>query len=378
VWDVVVVGAGPAGSTAALAALHEDPQARVLLLDRATFPLDKVCGDGIAPHVMDVLAGLGVTGLVDDKVPVRMLELALGEGNVARPMARPAWVVRRAELDARLVDAAVRAGAELRTQRVRRVTSEPQGVVLDAGTSTEVRARVVVGADGASSAVAREIGARRRGRMALALRGYAPTSAGREGRQVIRFGQVRQPSYAWSFDLGDGWANVGYGEVLRPGAGPPSRQLARDQLEALLPGAAHGLEGWRGHLLPLSSTRWRHPSGGVLLAGDAAGLVNPLTGEGIYYAVATGALAGRLAVRHRGPSAGPAYRHRVRRLLARHLRTTAGLARLAALPGVLPTGLRAAAADQRVFDDLVEIGLGRGAATGRMARGLISAASPLT
>lgn len=93
--------------------------------------------------------------------------------------------------------------------------------------------------------------------------------------------------------------------------------------------------------------------------------------------MATGALAGRLAVRHRGSSAGPAYRHRVRRLLAAHLRTTAGLARLATLPGVLPAGLRAATADQRVFDDLVEIGLGRGVPTGRMARGLLSAASPL-
>jgi geranylgeranyl reductase family protein len=374
-WDLAVVGAGPAGTAAAIAALRARPSARVLVLDRAAFPRDKVCGDGVAPHVIDVLEELGVPSPVADRVPVRELELSLGESRVVRPMRRSAWVVPREVLDARLLDAAVAAGAGFRVQRVRSISVRPLGVVLDGGTHREVRARVVVAADGAPSQLARCLGLRHRGRTAVALRGYAPTRPERAGRQVIRFGQKRQPSYAWSFDRGDGWANVGYGELVRHGE-PLSPALARQRLEELLPGATTGLEGWRGHLLPLSTARWTHAEGRVLLAGDAAGLVNPLTGEGIYYAVATGALAGRTAVIVPDDGAGAAYGRVVRRLLARHLRTTAALSRLSTVPGLLPAGLRAAAEDQGVFDDLGEIGLGRGVATGRMLRALLASIRP--
>ena len=93
-------------------------------------------------------------------------------------------------------------------------------------------------------------------------------------------------------------ANVGYGELLPRGRGdgsPPSRRLLLEQLEELLPGMASTGTDWRGHHLPLSSWRREQPDGRVLRVGDAAGLVNPMTGEGIYYAVATGILAGRTA-----------------------------------------------------------------------------------
>jgi flavin-dependent dehydrogenase len=129
--------------------------------------------------------------------------------------------------------------------------------------------------------------------MALAIRGYAPLSPDRRGEQQIVFGSGLLPSYAWSFDRGDGLANVGYGEALHRSRQTPTRERLMQQMETLLPGSADGGTGWRGHHLPLSSWSWPHPDGRVLLAGDAAGLVNPLTGEGIYYAVATGLIAGR-------------------------------------------------------------------------------------
>src|SRR3712207_2418439 len=113
-WDVVVVGAGPAGSMAALSALRTDPQARGLLLDRADFPRDKRCGDGVAPHVLDVVAALGVPNLLADRTPVDTLALSRGGLTTSRRMARPTYVVPRTVLDARLVEAAVGAGAELR------------------------------------------------------------------------------------------------------------------------------------------------------------------------------------------------------------------------------------------------------------------------
>ena len=368
-WDLVVVGAGPAGSTAALAALRSDPDLRVLLLDRSDFPRDKSCGDGIAPHVVDALASLGAADVVDGWTPLRRLELSRDTSAVRRTMARSVWVIPREELDARLVAHAVRAGAELRRHRVRELQLRGDGVLLDG----RHLGRVVVGADGAHSVVRQAAGLPSVGRRAIALRGYAPTQPRHRGSQLIVFGHRRQPSYAWSFDRGDGLANVGYGELLDGSThqGAPSRQLLLDQLEGLIPGAASTGDSWRGHHLPLSQARWQQPEGPVLLTGDAAGLINPMTGEGIYYAVASGILAGRTAaspaVRAAPHTAGTRHRRAVRRLLGRHLRHTWGGSRLTRLPAALDAGLAAAAGDQRVFDDLVEIGLGHGLVTPRLA-----------
>ena len=152
------------------------------------------------------------------------------------------------------------------------------------------------------------------------------------------FGSDRQPSYAWSFDRGDGWRNVGYGELLGDARTGPSRRLLLDRLEELLPGAADGRRPVaRPPPAAVGGGGWRQPDGPVLLAGDAAGLVNPMTGEGIYYAVATGLLAGRAAARGAGRRAtrGRRYPHRRRSapLLARHLRHTAVAARLSPAGG---------------------------------------------
>lgn len=367
IWDLVIVGAGPAGATAALGALAHRPDARVLLLDRERFPRDKSCGDGIAPHVLDVLGPLGAAGVVDGWEPLQHLELSRGDHAVRGRMARPVWVIPREVFDARLVDQAVAAGAELRHHRVRQVRTDDSVVLLD----EEIRARVVVAADGARSAVRSALGGDRSGRQALAIRGYAPTPADRAGRQVIRYGEGEvQPSYAWAFDRGDGLSNVGYGELLGDGS-PPSRRWLLDQLEQLIPGTVEHGERWRGHHLPLSGWGWRReqPDGPVLYAGDAAGLVNPMTGEGIYYAVATGALAGRTAVTcpdHEPANAGARYRAAVRGVLDQHLRHTSLAARLTRAPEVVEAGITGAVRDQRTFDDLVELGLGDGRLTPRL------------
>jgi geranylgeranyl reductase family protein len=367
--DLVIVGAGPAGAAAALAALHAEPGLRVALLDRDDFPRDKACGDGVAPHVLDRLAEVGVTGLLDDRVPVTRLRLDRGGRGAERTMARPSYVVPRAVLDARLVEAAQAAGAELVRHRVRDLAVGAD-VVLDGA----IAAPLVVGADGARSVVRRRLGWAP-GTTALALRGYAPVTAGREGAQVIVFGTARQPSYAWSFDRGDGYANVGYGEVLGDGHAPSKTELI-GHLESLLPGATRDAGDWRGHHLPLSGLRWRPPTGRVLLVGDAAGLVNPMTGEGIYYAVATGIAAGRAAARAlaegRPETAGRRYARDARGHLFPHLRHTAAAGRLSRSAPMLEAGLRASADDQRVFDDLVELGLARGRITPRVARGLLT------
>ncbi|WP_416952882.1 NAD(P)/FAD-dependent oxidoreductase [Nocardioides sp. T5] len=373
-WDLVVVGAGPAGSATALGALAEDPDLRVLLLDRSDFPRDKSCGDGIAPHVLDALAPVGAADVVDGWSPLRDLELAHGDVSVAGPMRREVHVVPRRVLDARLVERAVAVGAVLRTHRATSLTRTGTGTPVVSG---EMSADVVVGADGAHSFVRTALLGKRREPRAIAIRGYAPITPETAGRQVIRYGTRRQPSYAWAFDRGDGLANVGYGELLpdERSGGAPSRRLLLDQLEELVPGAARTGGDWRGHHLPLSSWRWDQPDGPVLLVGDAAGLVNPLTGEGIYYAVATGIAAGRTAARAvragRPADAGAEHRRVVRSLLGTHLRHTWAAGRLARSPRIVDAGIRAAGRDRHAFDALVELGLGGGRIDARLAGGLV-------
>jgi 2-polyprenyl-6-methoxyphenol hydroxylase-like FAD-dependent oxidoreductase len=173
-WDLVVVGAGPAGSCAALGALKASPGLRVLLLDRADFPRDKSCGDGIAPHVLDVLATVGAADAVAGWTPLRHLELARGDTSVCGPMRREVYVVPREVFDARLVEHAVAAGAVLQKRRVRRVEVRDDRVVLDA----DLAARVVVGADGVHSVLRPHVVGEVRGRYSgtVGYRGLVPAA----------------------------------------------------------------------------------------------------------------------------------------------------------------------------------------------------------
>ena len=358
-WDLAVVGAGPAGSAAALAALQERPGSRVLLLDRADFPRDKSCGDGVAPHALDELARLGVEHVVADRVRIGRLRLRAPSGlEVTDVLRRPDVVVPRTVLDARLVDAAVAAGATLVRHQVRTVEVRGDVVVLDG----RLRARRVVGADGANGVVRRQLGLGRQPEehVAVAVRGYAAAPPG-EPEQLIVMDRQGWPAYAWSFAAGDGTANVGFGMLL-----PRLRASARGgraelhgRLAELLPGVE--AERLVSHHLPLSTSRPRPGTSPVLLAGDALSLINPLTGEGIYYALLSGRLAGLAASRPGDPAM--AYARALRRELGRHLRHTTAMARLTAHPGVVDAGVAAAGRSPAAFAALVEMGLGRGLIT---------------
>ncbi|TDB69311.1 geranylgeranyl reductase, partial [Micromonospora sp. KC721] len=278
-----------------------------------------------------------------------------GGGEVARPLPRPAYTVPRKVFDARLVAAAVRAGAVLRRHPVRRIELRDDRVVVDGAFA----AGALVGADGAGSVVRRALGhpVNPDRHLALAIRGYAPALPG-PPEQLIVTSSPRWPAYAWSFPIGDGRANVGYGEVLR--GEPLNRAHLLDRLAALLPATdAAMVTELRAHHLPLSTHRPAPGRGRVVLAGDALSLINPFTGEGIFYALLSGALAGSAAAGSPGRAADR-YAAALRGRLGAHLRHSSVAAWLARRRRIVDAAVRAARRDGRVYTAVVELGLGDG------------------
>ena len=323
--DVIVVGAGPAGSSTAyhLAAAGAD----VLLLEKAAFPRDKICGDGLTPRAVKQLIGMGFDLDQPGWQKNRGLRIVGAGHRLELPWPELGsfpdfgMVRTRMDLDETLARHAEKAGARLkertavtgpvldeRTGRVVGVTAKP---VDDRGrrTGDEItyRAPVVVAADGVSSRMAIALGLERRENrpMAVAVRAYYETPrhddewmeswlelwAGEPGKSDLL------PGYGWIFGVGDGTANVGLGilntskafqhvdykdSLRRWLANTPDEWGFRDENMVGKVGSA---------ALPMGFNRKPHYTRGVLLVGDSGGMVNPFNGEGIDYALEAGETA---------------------------------------------------------------------------------------
>lgn len=366
-WDLIIVGSGPAGSAAAVAARWANPSARVLLLDRRRFPRDKCCGDAVLNDGIVELARHGVSqrALLQGYQPTRSLQLITTTGRrVFGRLPGEMTVIPRAVFDARLLAAAVDSGAVWRQHRVRSVADRGSYVEVDG----HLRARVVIGADGAESSVRRCAAATTPRELAVALRGYERAD-GREPRAPeMAFEPRGRLSYAWRFPASTGVANVGYGHLLRPGE-HADRAALLDSLHRLLPDVQPDATSLRAARLPLSTSRQSAARGRVLLTGDAAALVNPLSGEGIYYAISSGLAAGRAAATIPARAAA-VYGKWLRRRFGVHHAHAGVLAALTSSSRVLEAGLLAAGENPSLFTDLARLGLADGRITGRLAVGL--------
>jgi geranylgeranyl reductase family protein len=326
--DVIVVGAGPAGSTTAFHLAQSGLD--VLLLEKTAFPREKVCGDGLTPRAVKSLVDLGID-LSSEAGWVRNRGLRIIGGGHTLELDWPdlsdyppfGLVRKRTDFDEILARAAQKAGARLheRTSVTGPVVDEGSGRVVGVttrvleddgrrGPETTFRAPVVIAADGNSSRLSLAVGLRPRDDrpMGVAVRTYY-TSPRHEDDYLESWLELWDhstdqpkllPGYGWIFGVGDGTSNVGLG-ILNT-----SKAFQHVDYKALLKGwLDHTPLEWgyrdenmtqpvRGAALPMGFNRQPHYSRGLLLVGDAGGMVNPFNGEGIAYAMESGALAAEI------------------------------------------------------------------------------------
>jgi menaquinone-9 beta-reductase len=343
-FQTVVVGGGPAGAAAAITLARAGTA--VLVVDKARFPRDKCCGDGLTADALRQLEGLGLRPesvpdwqVVDDvyvQSPVgRTVCFPLPRGN-----GQYAVVAPRAQLDAALLDVARAAGAKVADGHgLTCARTVPGGLELDVDGLGTVTTPYAIGADGAWSPLRHALGANEAGYLGdwHAFRQYFSGVGPRAAGLWIWFERDLLPGYAWSFPLPGGRANVGFG--IHRGAGIPVREmkdmwpdlLARPAIRDVLgPSAvAEGVhKAWpipaRVDRMPLSAG-----DGRALFVGDAACATDPMTGEGIAQALFTGRAAAGAVLRGEEGLVAAAYQaaverdlfpdHKLSRLLSRAL-----------------------------------------------------------
>lgn len=353
---MVVVGAGPAGTAAAIVAARA--RLDVLVVDKASFPRDKICGDGLTTGALRHLEELGLDpGAVASWTTSEQCWIRSPNGRTTRfplPRGRGQYVAiaTRQDLDAALVDLARSSGAEVLDGHGMVAARETaDGVELDVEGIGPVRARWAVGADGMWSPLRKQLGLAVQGyrgewhAFRQYVRGVGPLAA---KDLYISFDADIVPGYFWSFPLGDGRANIGFG-IQRGGAHTTRDMkqlwpdlLDRPHLRAVLGPDWEPEEPHRAWPIPARVDGVPPVGRRTLFVGDAVAACDVMTGEGIGQALATGRRAAESVI-DAGTSgdAAAAYEralrhelladHRMSALLVRGLSTPSGAARAVAI-----------------------------------------------
>ncbi len=317
-FDAVVVGGGPGGATAAYWLARAGRN--VLVVDKATFPREKVCGDGLTPRAVKCLDDMGIKTEGPEWARADGLRI-VGSGVVLdlpwpelHSMPHYGLVRTRLDFDSLVLDHARDAGATIwQGTSVEAPVTDAAGVITGVevartGDRARVDAPVVIAADGASSRFAMSLGGRRiPGRpMGVAVRGYYRSPRADELRYLESYlelwrGDDLLPGYGWIFALPDGTVNVGLGLLS---TSPyfqtvDYRRLLDEWLAGMPPVWGFTPENRigkpRGGPLPMGFNRTPLARPGLMVIGDAAGVVNPFNGEGIAYAMETGKIAAEVA-----------------------------------------------------------------------------------
>ncbi|WP_222853718.1 geranylgeranyl reductase family protein [Fodinicola acaciae] len=332
--DVIVVGAGPSGSTAAfyLAQAGLD----VLVLEKTEFPREKVCGDGLTPRAVKELVKMGVD--IDEKAGwIRNRGLRVIGGGVRLELPWPdlasypnyGLVRPRLDFDDVLARNAVKAGARLQTLSnvtgpILNRAGRLKGVTAKVGPDKQearYEAPLVLSGEGVSGRLAIAMGLQRREDrpMGVAVRRYYKSprhdddflESWLELRDSASNSDVLLPGYGWIFGVGDGRSNVGLGVLNSSTAfqGTDFRKMMVNWLDGLPEEWGYTEENAdgpiRGAALPMGFNRTPHYTRGLLLMGDSGGMVNPFNGEGIAYAMESAGIAAEIAAQALARPAGP-------------------------------------------------------------------------
>ena len=343
--DIVVVGGGPAGAAAAITAARAGRD--VVVVDKATFPRDKCCGDGLTAAALRHLEALGLDpASVPSWTVVDDAWVRSPSGRTTRfPLPRDAGqfmaVARREELDAAVLQLARDAGAEVRDGHgLEAARRQHDGIVVDVEGIGPIHGRYAIGADGIWSPLRKALGAAEPGYLGEwhAFRQYFRDVGPAASRDLFVFFEPDLlPGYAWSFPLGAGRANVGFG--IQRGGPISVREMKRRWPDLL--SRPHIREVIGEHAIPEAPHRaWPIParlgdlklrSGPAVFVGDAAAATDPMTGEGIAQALLTGSLAAGAIVEagpHRVEEAGRRYEAQVARALGSDARLAKALSRV--------------------------------------------------